>query len=50
MSYTLKYSKIIGMSDDQLRAIIKNDDPDVETHDMIEKELYYREQRRILID
>jgi len=38
------------MSDDQLRAFIKNDDPDCETHDMIEKELYYREQRRILID
>ena len=41
MSSSLKHSKIIGMSDDQLRAFIKNDDPDCETHDMIEKELYF---------
>ena len=50
MSYTLKHSQIIGMSDDQLRFILKTDDSDVELHDMIDKELYYREQRRILID
>jgi len=36
------HSQIIGMSDDQLKFILKNDDPDCETHDTIDKELYYR--------
>ena len=44
------HSQIIGMSDDQLKFILKNDDPDLDTFDTIEKELYYRELRRILID
>ena len=44
------HSQIIGMSDEQLKFIIKNDDPDVDLHDTIDKELYYREQRRILFD
>ena len=46
----MKHSQIIGMSDKELKFILKNDDPDVETHNMIDKELYYREQRRILTD
>ena len=33
-------------SSNYLRFVIKNGDPDVTTHDMIEKELYIREERR----
>ena len=46
----MKHSEIISMSTKKLKFILKNDDPDVETHDMIDKELYYREQRSILLD
>ena len=33
-------------SDNYLRFVIKNGEADATTHDMIEKELYVREQRR----
>tara|TARA_B100001778_G_scaffold11312_1_gene8939 strand:+ start:672 stop:821 length:150 start_codon:yes stop_codon:yes gene_type:complete len=46
----LTHSKIIGMSDKELKNEIKQGFISVEEHDMIDKELYYREQRRILID
>ena len=46
----LTHSKIIGMSDAELKDYIKQGFADVTEHDMIDKELYYREQRRILID
>ena len=46
----LTRSKIIGMSDAELKDYIKQGFADVTEHDMIDKELYYREQRRILID
>ena len=46
----MKHSEIISMSTKKLKFILKNDDPDVKTHDMIDKELYYREQRSILLD
>ena len=46
----LTHSKIIGMSDAELKDYIKQGFADVTEHDMIDKELYYRDQRRILID
>jgi len=46
----LTQSQIIGMSDAELRDEIKQGFISVEEHDLIDKELYYREQRRILID
>ena len=46
----LTHSKIIGMSDAELKDYIKQGFADAETEDMIDKELYYRDQRRILID
>ena len=46
----LTQSQIIGMSDAELRDEIKQGFISVEDHDMIDKDLYYREQRRILID
>ena len=46
----LTQSKIIGMSDAELKDYIKQGFADVTEHDMIDKELYYRDQRRILID
>ena len=46
----LTHSKIIGMSDAELKDYIKQGFADVKEHDMIDKELYYRDQRRILID
>ena len=46
----MTHSQIIGMSDAELRDEIKQGFISVEEHDMIEKELYFREQRRILID
>ena len=46
----LTQKKIIGMSDAELKDYIKQGFADVTEHDMIDKELYYREQRRILID
>ena len=46
----LTQSQIIGMSDAELRDEIKQGFISVEEHDMIDKELYSREHRRILID
>jgi len=46
----LTHSKIIGMSDAELKEYSKQGVADVTEHDMIDKELYYRDQRRILID
>ena len=46
----LTHSKIIGMSDAELKDYIKQGFADATEHDMIDKELYYRDQRRILID
>ena len=46
----LTQSQIIGMSDAELRDEIKQGFISVEEHDLIDKELYYRVQRRILID
>ena len=46
----MNQSQIIGMSDAELRDEIKQGFISVEEHDMIDKELYYREQRRILLD
>ena len=45
----LTHSKIIGMSDAELKDYIKQGFADVTEHDMIDKELYFREQRRILL-
>ena len=46
----MTHSQIIGMSDAELRDEIKQGFISVEEHDMIDKEVYYGEQRRILID
>ena len=49
MNLPLTQNEIIGMSDAQLKDYIKQGFADVTEHDIIDKELYFREQRRILI-
>ena len=39
----LTYEEIRKASTKKLKSILRNDDPDLETFDMIEKELYIRE-------
>ena len=47
MNLPLTQNEIIGMSDAQLKDYIKQGFADVTEHDIIDKELYFREQRRI---
>ena len=49
MNLPLTQNEIIGMSDAQLKDYIKQGFADVTEHDMSDKELYFREQRRILL-
>ena len=39
----LTHEEIQRSSTKKLESILRNDDPDLETYDMIEKELYIRE-------
>lgn len=39
----LTHEEIQRSSTEKLKSILRNDDPDLETFDMIEKELYIRE-------
>ena len=43
MSITLTHEEIRRSSTAKLKNILKNDDPDVDLHDMIDYELYIRE-------
>ena len=45
----LTQNDVIGMSDAELKDYIMHGFAVVTVHDIIDKELYFREQRRILI-
>tara|TARA_B100000287_G_scaffold337555_1_gene323420 strand:- start:1340 stop:1486 length:147 start_codon:yes stop_codon:yes gene_type:complete len=45
----LTQNDVIGMSIAELKDYIKQGFADATEHDIIDKELYFREQRRILI-